>query len=560
MLLTGMCRVAAASVKDVRWGVDDRQVLRLVLDLTDPATYQVNIDNNTLALTVEAPFEGAERCEPVDSKYANSFYVQAMGTQTVVRVPFLEPMTLTDVNYFTLDADAAEQKPCRIVLDVAKKISEGSVVAEQVSKPDKAADKPAEQVAVNANSGGNVSVATVGRMLSPQELIAMAARGQKPEVKSEPVRQNIDLPPMPKRETTLSDSSTTVISSQPIRVTAKNTAPKMQIGMLKSKGKNTKALTKVLESQPVAVAVEEQKVVVGNQPSNKSAAQDDAARRGREAVNTILRNIGINHSADTGSVASREQLSRPAGRPLPSLPVIADNDPVDTGRTELVPVLVRENDPLVAVDSKAGGKQARQAKAAGKYRTDGGIKGKKITIDPGHGGSDPGAVSKKNILEKNVTLAMARKLKDELEDLGAKVYLTRNQDTEVAGAGADDVDELQARVDRAEQEGSDLFISLHINSSLNRKATGISTYYFPKSNYDVKLAQAIHKQLTDNFGLKDMGVREANFYVTKKCSMPAVLMELGFLSNDKEAKLVAGNWFQNKAMTLTAKGIKDYFK
>lgn len=200
------------------------------------------------------------------------------------------------------------------------------------------------------------------------------------------------------------------------------------------------------------------------------------------------------------------------------------------------------------------------AKPAGTFATDGGIAGKIITIDPGHGGSDPGAVGKKGTYEKTVTLDISKRLKEELEKKGAIVYMTRSTDTEVAGPGASDVDELQARINVAEKHKSDLFVSVHINSSVNQKVGGFSAYYFPKTKYDAKLAKSIQDELTENYGRDNLGIREANFYVIKRCSMPATLLELCFISNKKEEKLMKGNWFKNKTADLIADGIEKYFK
>ena len=199
-------------------------------------------------------------------------------------------------------------------------------------------------------------------------------------------------------------------------------------------------------------------------------------------------------------------------------------------------------------------------KPAGTFLTEGGIEGKIITIDPGHGGSDPGAVGDKGTLEKNITLEISKRLKQNLEEMGAIVHMTRTTDTEVAGPGASDVDELQARINVAEKHRSDLFISVHINSSVNKKVGGFSTYYYPKTKFDAKIAKSIQDNLTENYGRDNLGLREANFYVIKRCSMPATLLELCFISNKKEEKLMRGNWFQTKTAKLIAEGVENYFK
>lgn len=195
----------------------------------------------------------------------------------------------------------------------------------------------------------------------------------------------------------------------------------------------------------------------------------------------------------------------------------------------------------------------------GKFRTSGGLSGKIITLDAGHGGSDPGAIGSDGTKEKEITLAITKQVQKLLEDKGAKVYMTRTTDIDVYGPNASDVDELQARVNVGEKYNSDLFVSLHINSSVNKNVGGFSTYYYPKTNNDLRIAKFIQDQLAANFGVDDLGVRQANFYVIKRISMPATLVEMCFISNEKELVLMKGKWFQNKTARLIAAGIEKYF-
>lgn len=195
----------------------------------------------------------------------------------------------------------------------------------------------------------------------------------------------------------------------------------------------------------------------------------------------------------------------------------------------------------------------------GNFRTSGGLSGKIITLDAGHGGSDPGAIGSDGTKEKNITLAITKAVKELLEKKGAKVYMTRTTDVDVYGPNASDADELQARVNVGEKYNSDLFVSLHINSSVNKNVGGFSTYYYPKTSNDLRIAKAIQDQLTANFGVDDLGVRQANFYVIKRISMPATLVEMCFISNEKELVLMKGKWFQNKTARLIAAGIEKYF-
>lgn len=198
-------------------------------------------------------------------------------------------------------------------------------------------------------------------------------------------------------------------------------------------------------------------------------------------------------------------------------------------------------------------------KGNGRFRTSGGLNGKIITLDAGHGGSDPGAIGSDGTKEKNITLAITKIVKEILEDKGAKVYMTRTTDVDVFGPNASDAEELQARVNVGEKYNSDMFVSLHINSSVNKNVGGFSTYYYPKTDNDLRLAQNIQNKLAANFGVDDLGVRQANFYVIKRISMPAVLVEMCFISNEKELTLMKGQWFQKKTARLIAEGIERYF-
>lgn len=235
-----------------------------------------------------------------------------------------------------------------------------------------------------------------------------------------------------------------------------------------------------------------------------------------------------------------------AGPVVGNRPVIS-NTPVKRPVVPVTPVVKPEKKP-------------EKAPTKSDYKTSGGLKGKVIVIDPGHGGSDPGAIGAAGTREKDITLAISKRVKEYLEDEGAKVYMTRTTDVDVYGPNASDRDELQARVDVGERNNADVFLSLHINSSVNKDIGGFSTYYYPKTNNDLRLAQNVQKKLADNFGVDDLGVRQANFYVVKRISMPAILVEMCFISNPKEEKLMAGSWFQKKTARLIVEGVEQYFK
>ena len=193
------------------------------------------------------------------------------------------------------------------------------------------------------------------------------------------------------------------------------------------------------------------------------------------------------------------------------------------------------------------------------FATTGGLKGKRITIDPGHGGSDPGAIGPKGNKEKTSSLLIANYLKSYLISAGALVSMTRTSDKDVYGPYASAKNELQARVDVSTRNRADAFVSIHHNANNNRSIGGIATYYFPKSGYDYKLGRAIQNKMAVASKLRNLGTQQANFYVVKRSYMPAVLLEVGFLSNYREEQLISSAWFQKTIAKAVFDGLKEYF-
>ena len=194
------------------------------------------------------------------------------------------------------------------------------------------------------------------------------------------------------------------------------------------------------------------------------------------------------------------------------------------------------------------------------YRTTGGIGGKTIVLDPGHGGSDPGAIGPTGLQEKQVTLPIAEYLKSILEAKGAKVILTRTTDVDVYGPHASGVDELQARVNVANGNRADAFISIHINSFSNPNVGGIATYYFDGSDQSKKLASAVQGQIAEHSGFNgDRGIQPGNLYVLRHSLMPSILVELGFISNPKEEGHLKESSTRQQFANELAKGLELYF-
>lgn len=193
------------------------------------------------------------------------------------------------------------------------------------------------------------------------------------------------------------------------------------------------------------------------------------------------------------------------------------------------------------------------------YNFTAGLKNKIITIDAGHGGSDPGAIGPNKVQEKTITLAVAQKVKTLLERAGAKVLMTRQTDVDVYGPNATAVEELKARTLVANKNKSDVFVSIHINAFTNPTVGGLSTYYYKKSNYDVMLAKSIQDGLVKSVGLQDRGINAAGFYVVKRTEMPAVLAELGFISNPVEEKMMTVPRNQQKMAEGIVQGLENFF-
>ncbi|PLX75332.1 MAG: N-acetylmuramoyl-L-alanine amidase [Desulfuromonas sp.] len=216
---------------------------------------------------------------------------------------------------------------------------------------------------------------------------------------------------------------------------------------------------------------------------------------------------------------------------------------------------------------------------------------RRIVVDAGHGGKDPGAVGPGGTYEKDVTLAMARRLAEKLrKKLGCEVILTRNGDVFLP---------LEERTAIANKVGADLFISLHANANNSRKAYGVETYYLnfskndkaaavvarengtslkqvsdlelilfdlmanSKINESSRLAAEIQKNLVERLDrsydqIRDMGVRQGPFYVLLGATMPSVLVETAFISNPREEKRLKSGKFQEHAVEAIALAVKNY--
>lgn len=190
------------------------------------------------------------------------------------------------------------------------------------------------------------------------------------------------------------------------------------------------------------------------------------------------------------------------------------------------------------------------------------LNGKIICIDPGHGGTDVGAIGHiggKDVYEKNITLSIALPLRDMLTSAGAKVVMTRDTDKDVYGPWADADPELQARCDIANEAHADAFVSIHIDSFSNSSVDGTTAYYNAKSSKDLLLAQMMHQATMNSLSIPDRGVKSNDFYVNVYTTMPSVLMEMGFITNDHRVKMLTSSWGPRGIAQSLFNGLVNYF-
>ncbi|HLL04609.1 MAG TPA: N-acetylmuramoyl-L-alanine amidase [Myxococcaceae bacterium] len=219
-----------------------------------------------------------------------------------------------------------------------------------------------------------------------------------------------------------------------------------------------------------------------------------------------------------------------------------------------------------------------------------GLKVRRVVIDPGHGGHDTGAIGKQGTREKDITLAISKKLAEQLRERGLEVILTRDDDRYL---------KLEARAELANEARGDLFISIHCNSATNRKLRGVETYTLNISSdrYSMRLAarenatsekavsdlqfiladlatkantgessrlaNQVQKSLVSALsreytGIKDLGHKEALFYVLLGVKMPAILVETSFLSHAEEETRLGSEEYQDDVAEAIAQGVEDF--
>lgn len=172
----------------------------------------------------------------------------------------------------------------------------------------------------------------------------------------------------------------------------------------------------------------------------------------------------------------------------------------------------------------------------------------KVVLDAGHGGTDYGAI-KEGINEKDITLDITQRVDSILRSKGYKTALTRKNDTYVS---------LEDRVNFSEDEAPEIFVSIHVNSAVSTSPSGIETHYY--HDYSKDLANVVHKHLMKEIDTNNRGLIKSKFYVINHTTVPAILCEIGFISNDKERNELVSEKRKKATAKAIAEGIMEYLK
>ena len=168
-----------------------------------------------------------------------------------------------------------------------------------------------------------------------------------------------------------------------------------------------------------------------------------------------------------------------------------------------------------------------------------------VVIDAGHGGHDRGGIPGQRVAEKDMTLDVARRLRNVLSASGYRVVMTRDSDVFVP---------LPTRVAIANSYRNAIFVCIHFNATQRRSAGGIETYFYSRDS--LPLASAIHRLVVGGAPSSNRGVRRRGYYVLRKTNIPAVLVECGFLTNPTEAAYAQSASYRERLAEEIAAGIR----
>ncbi|CEH30926.1 N-acetylmuramoyl-L-alanine amidase CwlD [Aneurinibacillus migulanus] len=193
------------------------------------------------------------------------------------------------------------------------------------------------------------------------------------------------------------------------------------------------------------------------------------------------------------------------------------------------------------------------------------LSGKIIVVDAGHGGPDGGAKSKAGLIEKDVTLPISLFLRDFLQEAGALVVMTRETDIDLANPGTKGLskrktEDLLSRARLIKEKEADLLISIHLNAIPSPRWKGAQTFYSPTLKGSGQVAHLIQDEIKRVVNNTDRTAKKTgDIFILRAVECPAALVEVGFLSNEQEAKLMESSQYQKQMANAVYQGILRYY-
>ncbi|HIS31973.1 MAG TPA: N-acetylmuramoyl-L-alanine amidase [Candidatus Limivivens intestinipullorum] len=211
---------------------------------------------------------------------------------------------------------------------------------------------------------------------------------------------------------------------------------------------------------------------------------------------------------------------------------------------------------------RAGGRLAEAAWQAGAQSGAGSLAGRRVVVDAGHGGNDPGKISVTGSNEKDINLAIALKLREKLSEWGCEVVMTRTTDTALCDDSTENKkqQDMKNRCKVIDEAGAALTVSIHQNSYTEESVKGPQVFYYESSLEAQEAARCIQDALNKELEIERPREIKANntYYLLKRTASPTVIVECGFLSNYEEAGLLDTEEYQDQVAEAILEGIVGY--